>query len=226
MNVSVLIPWRTDNGHRAAVFQYIRGRWAELPVELVVGADDGDPDAPFNVSRAFNDAAAHATGDVFVLFGADQLPDVDVIAAAAGWALEHDSWAPLFASTGAYREMDTGLILNGADPARYDFAQWAPFCTSILAVTRGAWERVNGMDERFFGWGCEDTALRMALEVLEGPSGFEPTEALRCLWHPAASRDRYEANAAMIGAYQVAAAGGADAMRELVAGNLSVVTSA
>jgi hypothetical protein len=201
VNVSVLIPWRTDHAHRAQVFAHVRERWAELPVQVVIGQDAGPADAPFNVSRAFNDAARHATGDVFVLFGADQLPDLDAVYAAAAYALEHDSWAPLFANTGAYREIDTGLIVHhGADPARYDFAQWAPFCTGILAVTRRVWEDIGGMDERFFGWGVEDAALRLVLGNLH-PSGYEPTGTLRCLWHPAAPRDRFEANSALMGEY-------------------------
>lgn len=173
MNVSVLIPWRTDNGHRARVFAHIRELWAQLPVQLVIGADS-ETETPFNVARAFNDAARHATGDVFVLFGADQLPDLDAVHAAAAHALEHDSWAPLFASTGAYRELDTDLILKGADPARYDFSQWAPFCTGILAVSRGAWSRVNGMDERFFGWGCERRSSTHGSREHRGLFGASP----------------------------------------------------
>jgi hypothetical protein len=217
MRVSVLIPFRGDDGHRDKLWSYVRNLWEQLPVELVVGSDPGDQ--PFNVARAFNDAASRATGDLFVLFGADQLPDIDRIAWALNQAEDGAFWCPLFAATGAYREHDTRLIVeNGANPANYDFAQWAPFCTGILAVTRDGWVEINGMDERFFGWGCEDTAVRMALEVILGPAP-EPTGTLACLWHPAAPRDRFEANAAMIGAYETAAAAGTHAMRALVAGN-------
>ena len=217
MNVSVLIPWRTDHGPREVVFGHVLERWRALPVEVVIGQDSGD--GPFNVSAAFNDAARQATGDVFVLFGADHLPDLDAVHDAARAAHTHDSWAPVFASTGAYRQIDTGLIVNGANPELYDFAQFAPFCTGILAVSRNAWITVNGMDERFLGWGCDDVALRIALGVLVGPPVFEPIGTCRALWHPAAPRDHFEVNAARIGVYETAAAAGADAMRELVSGN-------
>jgi hypothetical protein len=217
MRVSVLVPFRGDGGHRDRVWDYVKPLWEELPVELVVGEDPGDQ--PFNVSRAFNDAASRATGDLFVLFGADQLPDVDRVAWAMREAQDGAKWCPLFAATGAYSEGDTRLLVeNNADPSRFDFAQWAPFCTGIFAVTRAGWAEINGMDERFFGWGCEDTAVRMALEVVLGPAP-EPAGTLHCLWHPAASRSRFDANAAMIGAYETAAAAGPEAMRALVAGN-------
>lgn len=217
MDVSVLIPFRGDGDKRDRLWAYCRALWEQLPVELVVG-EDHPGDEPFNVARAFNDAASKATGEMFVLFGADQLPDLDQIVWAMQEIEQGATWCPLFANTGAYREMDTGLILNGSDPSRFDFSQWAPFCTGIIAVTREAWAEVNGMDERFFGWGCEDTALRISLETILGPAP-EPTGTLRCLWHPAAPRDRFNANAAMIGAYETAAAAGRDAMLELVAGN-------
>lgn len=206
MNISVLIPWRTDHGHRARVFAHVRALWSKLPVQFVVGADY-DTESPFNVSRAFNDAARHATGDVFVLFGADQLPDLDAVQAAAAFALENESWAPLFAGTGGYREIDTDLILRGADPARYNFSQWAPFCTGIVAVTPRVWNDIGGMDERFYGWGAEDSALRLVLGNLH-PSDYEPTDTLRCLWHPSASRDRFDANSALMGEYVGAADAG------------------
>jgi hypothetical protein len=215
MRVSVLVPFRGDGRRRDQLWGYVRHAWEGLPVELVVGHDPGD--GPFNVSRAFNDAADNATGDRFMLFGADQIPDLDRVAWAAN-ELDDHPWVPLFASTGAYSRQASDEILAGADPARFDFEQWAPFCTGILGVTRDGWDAVNGMDERFFGWGCEDTALRMALEVIHGPAP-EPTGTLACLWHPAAPRDRFNANAAMIGGYETAAAAGRSAMLALVGGN-------
>lgn len=217
MRVSVLVPFRGDGAHRDHLWAYVRRIWETLPVELVVGEDPGT--APFNVSRAFNDAADRATGDLFVLFGADQIPDMDAI----DWAVEQvtagAAWCPLFAATGAYSADDTARIVDfGSDPTLYGFDQWAPFCTGIVAVTRAGWADVNGMDERFYGWGCEDTALRIALQGILGTPPT-PTGTLACLHHPAAPRDRFQANAAMIGAYETAAAAGVDALRTLVAGN-------
>jgi hypothetical protein len=212
--ISVLIPFRGDGAQRDRLWAHCRNLWAQLPVELVVGEDSGD--APFNVSRAFNDAASRASGDIFMLYGADQLPDLDRIL----WAseqLETHAWCALYAGTGAYSQASTEALLNGYGWDRAVFDQWAPFCTGILAVTRETWADVNGMDERFFGWGCEDVALRVALTTLHGDTP-EPSGNLRCLWHPAASRERFDANAAMIGAYDVAASD-PELMRELIAGN-------
>lgn len=203
MDISVLIPWRTDHGPRERAFDHVRALWEDLPVELVIGVDNGTPEAPFNVSRAFNDAAAKASGDVFVLFGADHLPDFDRVTWAAT-QLEANAWCALFARTGKYSETDTNAIIDGADPARFDYEHRDDFCYAIIGITRPAWELVHGMDERFQGWGGEDTAFRMALDNLYGPTPA-PSDTLRCLWHPEASRDKADRNWSLVLEYEAAA---------------------
>jgi hypothetical protein len=50
---------------------------------------------------------------------------------------------------------------------------------------------LGGGDERFEGWGWEDTAMYLALETVYGVSTFDPDGTIRCLWHPPAMRDSY-----------------------------------
>lgn len=205
--ISVLVPYRGDGGWRDRVWNHCKSLWDDLPYELVIGEDPGT--GPFSVARAFNDAAARATGDVFVLYGADQLPDADRIEWAVA-QLTTRQWAALYANTAGYGEKSTALILAGADPRSVPLGTPVPFCTGILAVRRDSWIR---FDERFTGWGCEDTAHRMALEALYGMSP-EPTGTLRCLYHPAASREHFNQNATLVGEYMTATSEGT--MGELV----------
>lgn len=204
--VSVLVPFRGDGGWRDIIWAHCERLWSVLPYELVVGrCEDGKP---FSVAEAFNDAANRATGDIFVLYGADQLPDRDRIE----WGiqqLETHPWCALYAFTAGYGETSTNAILAGALPSTVPMGAPAPFCTGILAVRREAWIL---FDERFYGWGCEDTAHRLALETIYGLSP-QPTGTLRCLYHPAAPRDRFDANAAMVGEY-IAASSSPETMRE------------
>lgn len=198
MKVSVLVPFRGDGGWRDSVWTHCRDIWNVLPYELVVGTDDGS--GPFSVAAAFNDAAGRASGDAFVLYGADQIPDRERV----DWAvaqLDAHPWCALYANTAGYNKTSTHAILNGYDPARVPMGRSVPFCTGILAVRRDSWVK---FDERFYGWGCEDTAHRLALETLYGQPPT-PTGTLRCLYHPAAPRDRFDANAALVGEYEQAA---------------------
>lgn len=174
---------------RAKVFRWVQRRWNALQEkgmidEVIIGIDplfrtpsEWDEvllrgrladshrvvtaSHPFSVSRALNDAARHARGDVFLLFGADHVPDP----AAITWALEQVKRHPwvriydrvLYASEAATHLMVDGpwpgtLLTDGADWTRHS----AP-CPGVLAVTRRAYEAAGGMDERFTGWGYEDT---------------------------------------------------------------------
>lgn len=196
MNISVLIPFRGDDGQRDRLWAYCRALWAALPYELVVGTPD---DGPFNAAQAFNRAAAAATGDIFILYGADQIPDPDRIEWAAQQLATH-KWCALYDHTAGISAADTEAILAGAPVNNFGPAQLAPFCTAIIGIRADSWVQ---MDERFHGWGGEDTAWRMALEGLYGPTP-EPSGTLRCLFHEPASREHTDHNFGLIGEYMAA----------------------
>lgn len=212
--LSVLIPFRGDGARRDELFKFVRAAWQQLPVEVFVGSDPGD--APFNISRAFNDAASQASGDCYLLASADALPPTPEHLDWIVTQLETHPWLGAYAETGAYSKVDSDRILKGENPDRFTFEQWAPFCTGAIALHRDIWNDVNGMDERFHGWGCEDTAFRLTLETLHGQPP-EPRGCARSLWHPAASREFFETNADRLGYYITAAAEGN--LYDLVAGN-------
>lgn len=179
MNLSVLIPWRTDNGPRQQAFDYVRPLWEATGAEICVGEDD--PVGPFNCSRALNRAFRQATNDRMVQFGADNLPDPVAIEVAYE-ALGVNPWLPLMSSTAYYSENSTERIFSGADPFSEPLEYTLPFCTGTLGYTRDAYVAAGGSDERFSGWGYEDAALRQSLACLFGsPSALPYT--LRCLWH-------------------------------------------
>lgn len=218
MKISVLVPFGADDSpagkQRAAVWRFNSRRWDKLRTaglidEVILGIDPlfgrctdaaGRP-TPFSVSRALNDAAKHAHGDHFLLFGADHLPDPAVITWAREqmrrhpWVRLHD--VVLYASAAA-----THLMVNGPfDRVLTDNADWtrhpAP-CPGVLALTRRAFETAGGLDEQFQGWGYEDTEFlsRLAHTVGGGgrmaPSGLP----LRELYVPS-SRDLNSSNLAV-----------------------------
>jgi hypothetical protein len=206
--VSVLIPFRGDNGgQRDRLWAWCKAQWDSMPYELVIGEDRGD--GPFNISRAFNDAASRASGDVFILYGADHIPDQDRVEWAVGQLHEHP-WCALYAQTAGLSATDTNAILMGYGYDKIPFTQVAPFCTSIIGIRADSWIK---FDERFQGWGGEDAAWRMVLTSLYGDTP-DPSGTLRCLYHEPASREYSQANFALIGEYITAEATGQ--MPELV----------
>jgi hypothetical protein len=197
MKISVLVPFGADDSpagkQRAKVWRYNLRRWDKLRTaglvhEVIMGIDPlfGQPDpgeqygAPlrtFSVSRALNDAAKHAHGDAFLMFGADHLPDPAAVSWATGQLRSHP-WARIYDRVLYANEGATHLIVDGpfGENLFPDQANWtrhsAP-CPGVLALTRTAWDLAGGMDERFSGWGYEDTEFlsRLSHNVPGGTMG-------------------------------------------------------
>jgi hypothetical protein len=215
--ISVLIPLGVTpdaaGKHRAEVWRWCSREWdlmrnRGLVDEIIIGVDplflrwerrpvdggDNPPRRPFSVARALNDAAKHAHGEHFLLFGADHVPDPKAIE----WAthqLRGYAFARIYDRVAYATEAATRLILHGTTMPT-DAADWhlhpAP-CPGVLGVRREAFERAGGLDERYEGWGYEDTAFLEALQRTHanglrgtmGPSGY----VLRELWHDGSRRD-------------------------------------
>lgn len=217
--ISVLVPFGADESpagrHRTEVWKWCRRRWQALLDmkiidELVVGHDplhgrvpriDGVADVtiryPFSVSRALNDAAKHAHGDQWLLFGADHVPDVKAIE----WAthqLRLYSFARIYERV-AYASQGATAVILGNSAFPLDAADWSEVsapCPGVLGVRRDAFERAGGLDERYGSdWGWEDQDFLIALQHTHqngsrgtmGPSGL----VLRELWHDGSRREVY-----------------------------------
>lgn len=174
--VSILVPFRDVDGTRSEPWNFVRERLERLypEAEIVVASDDGQE--PFHKTAALNKAAAQATGDVFVIYDSDTLVDIDALretvaaveATPMRWALPYRMKIKLNAETSRVI-LDAGVDwggtveLRGQQESRTSFNAAPP-----LVVSRQAWETVRGMDERFRGWGYEDTAFASSLDVLCG----------------------------------------------------------
>lgn len=219
---SVLVPFGTTpdaaGAHRGAVWRWCARRWQRLVDtgvvdEVVVGHDPlfGRVDFerpyatypldakapgphPFSVARALNNAAKHARGSRFLLFGADHVPD----ARAIEWGLHQlrgYAFARIYERVAYATEGATRIILSDRS-FPLDAADWrihsAP-CPGVLALRRSAWDTAGGLDEQFEGWGYEDTefldrlvrAHQNGVRGTMGPSGY----TLRELWHDGGARD-------------------------------------
>ncbi len=68
--ISLLVPFRSDKGRREETWAWLREYWEqELPgAEIIVSGND---DVPFCKTKAVNDAARRASGDIFAIMDAD-----------------------------------------------------------------------------------------------------------------------------------------------------------
>ena len=201
-----LVPWRTDDGPRADAWRVCRRRWEALFPDWPI-YEGVSPPGPFQRSAAINDAAARAGAwDIALIIDADvMLPASNVGAAvlradASGkvvWA--HRRWRemtehatkklvnPNLEAADLYAEgaLGPGGIEAPTFSADLDLIVSSTTALSMsccMAVTRKAWDLIGGFDERFVGWGHEDSAFAAATAHYAGWDRIEG-DVLN-LWHP------------------------------------------
>jgi hypothetical protein len=206
--ISVLVPFGADDSpagkQRREVWQYIEPHWRVLAklldLEVIVGNDVltgqpldvlrrissvANPRRQFSVSRALNDAARWARGSVYILFGADHMPDEEAIR----WAVKQLAWHPwqrIYDRVGYLSEAATKLKVQGYEPDRSEWHEVSAPCPGVLAVRRDAWNFVGGMNEDYEGHGYEDSDLFARLSKEFGDTAPASGRVLHELWHPAA----------------------------------------
>src|ERR1700761_5891633 len=98
-------------------------------------------------------------------------------------------WTPVFGAMSYLSQVDTELVLaHGADPLSFTPCAQDPSAAGNTAVSAVAWKEINGMDERYRGWGWEDTALLRTLTRRFCVAPPPRTVGLS-LWHPSGHRD-------------------------------------
>lgn len=198
---TVLVAFREDErGGRGALWDFVRERIASrLPeAEVIVG---GNGDRPFNKCKAINYAATKATTDWFMITDADSWVSedqvragVERIQAGAGWVkpwnvkvkLNKPATEQILA---AGLDWDGTLTRMQRSRPEYQTSWWS---APPLILPRSSFNRCNGLDERFGGWGQEDDAFGFALKAFFGKAKIVPGLCVH-LWHPRHGRSGYDA---------------------------------
>jgi hypothetical protein len=187
VNVVVLVPRRPDGGHRDSLWEFCRPRWEQsFPSWDIVEGEHLD--GPFNRSAAVNAAAAAAGDwDVAVIIDSDVVVDPRAVESAVRVAqltgqmtVSHDTRIML-------NKVGTNKVMRGFRGNWWQRTMVdTTFSDSVscsVVVTRELWDACNGFDERFVGWGYEDTAFRITAEAIAGPILKTGAEVYH-LWHP------------------------------------------
>lgn len=217
MDVSVVIPFTSDEPWRMRARDHITGWYAQLGWEVAEGACPG----PWRKAVAVADAVARSSGEILVVADADCLcPGVPVAAAAveagAPWAVPHRLVHRL-------DEDATHAVYSGATAESTTGRAQAPYPGfiggGIVVLARSTYLDIP-LDARFEGWGQEDEAWALALSCLAGRPAHLAADLFH-LWHPQPDRlTRHLGSAAsheLLRRYLRAARAGRPAMRALLA---------
>jgi hypothetical protein len=222
--VVLLVPRREGFAQRDELWAWCRPWWQEHFPEWPL-FEGHHTVGLFNRSAALNLAAAAAgEWDVAVIIDADVICDPEHVREAVRIAADQGRMVVPFTVRHNLDARGSRKVMAGYDGPweRYIAQNYYDQHSSVVAVPRNVWQTVGGFDERFAGWGMEDTAFACAVTTLVGPLVHMEGEAWH-LWHPSAPEGHRgtpsaNANRARGARYQqAAAAGDADAIRALLA---------
>lgn len=187
-DVSVLMPYKPDDGPRDRAFHYVRRFYERmLPgAQLCIGED---LDEPFSRSKAINRAASQAKGRVFVIADNDLVYNPELLLQSMQ-LLSTDRWVIPFARINRLsKAVSHRLVLEGRGswplPVQPDTktAEASYFVGGMNVLLRQSFENVGGYDERFIGWGGEDEAFAYSVDTMVGKHIRLQGELFH-FWHP------------------------------------------
>lgn len=188
----VIVPFRSDQGHRDKLWNHLKTTyWSTTPHEIVVGEH---LDGPFNRAKAINQAADR-DWDVAVIADSDTWVPLNQLNAATEMAKTTNRLTAAFTAVMELSQPQTSHLLDGEPlPEVPDFdrirTRELETQSSMLVITRALWDHIGGFDERFKGWGGEDSAMWKAAAILAGPPNRVDGFAYH-MWHqPAKDKQR------------------------------------
>lgn len=198
-NLSVLVPFKGDNGHRDRVWAWVKKRYELLmpETEICIGSYE---QTPFSRSAAINAAAKIASRDIFLISDADIIFDPgDLIECIK--LLSYYAWVIPYSECHMLTEQRTNLLLQ--EDCRIEMNKTNHEIENIknssyggiCIVPRLYFENIGGFDEKFKDWGGEDDAFQLAMDTMCGPHHRINTRVWH-LWHPVVIPDQlqYQAN--------------------------------
>jgi predicted glycosyltransferase involved in capsule biosynthesis len=210
-DVSVLIPFKSDNGPRDAAFQWIKKFYnkAMPEAEICIGEDNSEL---FNRSKAINNAFKKSTRNIIVVADNDTIFDPVIITQSIA-LLDRYAWVVPFHDVLNISEENSKKIYESKakwplkvkikDYRRKDFSRWAG---KLNVLPRKTFKKVGGFDERFIGWGCEDTAFALSVNMRCGAYHRLNSDVYH-LWHPyvgTKGNPNHDANEAILKQYKKA----------------------
>lgn len=194
MSVSVVVPYRGDNGGpRDQAWDYVQEWWEKNHPSWQVVSGHLIPEERWVKAHAVADGLLDAKGDILVI------ADADVLAPGVGAAVDavvHGSarWAvPHYRVHRLTEQATAGILAGGPLPADPGPNRMPPRGTvleshrgmvggGMVVLERRLYDRAP-LDSRFVGFGQEDASWGIALSALGGKP-YRGVAPLWHLWHP------------------------------------------
>lgn len=170
MKIVLVIPWR-ETPQRIKPLQKVLSWYEQNFSDFVVVLSDSDGER-FNLSRARNlgvERAKELGANIIVLNDADTIPEgTTVLKETIDAAMKDNLVHNPYTEYRFYNINSTNLYFQSNSFMSLPFHASHTSNAGIWVFKPSSWDMVGGMDEKFVGWGYEDTAFERAHETIHG----------------------------------------------------------
>lgn len=178
-----LVPRRKDGGRRDRLWDWVKNWWSEqFDFPFYEGHHE---EGPFSRSAAIN-TASELAGDwkTAILLDSDVFVDAGQVRDGLTLAAESGTLVMPFRQHHSLSQGGSDAIMSGFTGSwtRHIARTQLDNISACVIVPRALWDTVGGFDERFQGWGFEDSAFCAACDAFAG-NHLRISGELWHLWH-------------------------------------------
>jgi predicted glycosyltransferase involved in capsule biosynthesis len=193
-DLSIIIPYKKDDGVRDKNFKFIYNRYKTLfpESEIVIGEDNTDNDV-FSRSRAINNGVKNSSHDILLISDGDLIITKDSIDEGIQklkesqfvipWGRCYDLNKNISQKILTNSDIDFNKIQSSSIYRIRDIRQ-EKIAAGIQLITRELFDKIAGYSELFRGWGAEDEYFCLKIQRELGTYPILPNEKIYHLFHP------------------------------------------
>lgn len=198
-NISILVPYKSDNGIRDKNWAWIEKRYTSLMPNAEICMGESTTEL-FSRSDAINNAARKATRDIFIIADSDITFDIEQIQLGLSMLSKYKFVVPFShiirldsSLTNKLISYPSNISLSSIDTNNCKKDTGTPYYLvgGIGIIEKSTFFQCGGFDPRFQGWGGEDDAFSYVIKHLYGEFGRPTDNNMYHLFHPQEPINKY-----------------------------------
>lgn len=196
MGISIIIPYKKDKEYQGRIFGWNVRRYEEIVCPYLKDRDcdfelilEEDTHNIFYKTRILNRAVNKANKEILLFADMDMVFDPEILMKGIEAASKHKGIIHLGKYLHRLTRKKTEEILMGNVDVEISITEEDSELTSsimpagLVVLLKESFYKVNEMDERFYGWGAEDSAFNCAMVAIVEQSVRIEGDVYH-LWHP------------------------------------------